>query len=190
MSCCANCGDNIPFELMGQYTDFSGGVHYGPIHNFCSSYCRSEWLKQERQRQAFEEQQEALRQQMLAEERRQQRAREEQEQRERAQREEQARKEREQREKEETEKIRREHFGLCAWCGRQNEQVYMNQLLFPGKKFCSKKCLFDNKNAENPSADSAAPCITDKESGNVYTSVIDAFEWSKNCDALVFTNCV
>lgn len=101
-----------------------------------------------------------------------------------AQRRQQEKEERERKEQEEKE--RKEHLGLCAWCGRQNEQVYTNQILFPGRKFCSKKCLVDAKNEENPSA-SDAPHITAQGTGNVYTSIEDAFEWSKSGDTLMFS---
>ena len=102
----------------------------------------------------------------------------------------------EQREKEEAEEERRqeeaerlEKLGKCAWCGRQNEQIYANQLLFPGRKFCSRKCLFDCKNAENPTElSSDTPRITLQSKGNVYTSIQDAVDDAQEGDTLVFSN--
>lgn len=171
---CANCGNYFDhgFEMNGM--DFcsescqrafeaktqaqSAPVYSGPDYSRKISNMQSE-LNALRQEQAAREQAEAQRRQQEKEERER---------------------------KEQEEKERKEHLGLCAWCGRQNEQVYTNQILFPGRKFCSKKCLVDAKNEENPSA-SDAPHITAQGTGNVYTSMEDAFEWSKSGDTLMFS---
>ena len=114
--------------------------------------------------------------------------RQEQAERQQKEKEERKRKEQEQREREENEKERLEHLGLCAWCGKHNEQVYMNQLLFPNRKFCSKKCVFDCKTAENPAEPAPdTPYITAQGTGNIYTSFRDAFDYTKEGDTLVLT---
>lgn len=91
------------------------------------------------------------------------------------------------RQAEEAEKARLEKLGTCEWCGKQNEQVYANQLLFPGKKFCSKKCLFDCKTAENPPEAADTPYITSQNTGNVFTSFADAVEYAQDGDTLLLT---
>ena len=101
-------------------------------------------------------------------------------------RQEQAERQQQEEERRQQEQERDEHLGKCAWCGKQNEQVYMNQLWFPARKFCSKKCLFDAKAAENPAVRDE-PYITAQKTGNVFTSIKEAFEWSKNGDTLVFS---
>ena len=160
---CENCGKQLTWE---HFTDFavldSGGVGW---RYFCSAYCRSEWQKRRAQR----EQQRAMQRQMEAENRRRQQ-------------EEEAR-----RQAEEAEKARLEKLGTCAWCGKQNEQVYANQLLFPGKKFCSKKCLFDCKSAENPPAAADTPYITSQNTENIFTSFADAVEYAQDGDTLMLS---
>ena len=95
----------------------------------------------------------------------------------------------EQERKDAEEKRRQEKLGKCAWCGRQNEQIFANQLLFPGRKFCSKKCLFDCKNAENPAEPAAdTPRITMQTSGNIYTSIKDAVDDAPDGETLLFSN--
>ncbi len=106
----------------------------------------------------------------------------EEEQRRQKEKEEQERKERE-------EKARQEKLGKCSWCGRQNEQIFANQLLFPGSKFCSKKCLFDCRSAENPAEPAAdTPRITMQPSGNIYTSIKDAVDDAPDGETLLFSN--
>lgn len=110
-----------------------------------------------------------------------------QEQARRQQEEEERRQEQERKDAEE--KRRQEKLGKCAWCGRQNEQIFANQLLFPGRKFCSKKCLFDCKNAENPAEPAAdTPRITMQTSGNIYTSIKDAVDDAPDGETLLFSN--
>ncbi len=104
-------------------------------------------------------------------------------------RKEQARRQQEQERKDAEEKRRQEKLGKCSWCGRQNEQIFANQLLFPGRKFCSKKCLFDCKNAENPAEPAAdTPRITMQTSGNIYTSIKDAVDDAPDGETLLFSN--
>ncbi|WP_296328459.1 Hsp70 family protein [uncultured Treponema sp.] len=188
---CANCGhyfndgydyDGIKFCSVSCFKAFEAKTapqtQYvsGPDYSSEISSMQSE-LNSLRQEQAERQQQEVERRQQ-EEERRQQ------EEKRRQEEEERRRQEEEERRRQEEEQ--RQHLGKCAWCGKQNEQVYMNQLLFPARKFCSKKCLFDAKSAENPTA-SDKPHITAQGTGNVYTSIKEAFEWSKDGDTLVFT---
>ena len=104
-------------------------------------------------------------------------------------RQEQARRQQEEERKEREEKARQEKLGKCSWCGRQNEQIFANQLLFPGRKFCSKKCLFDCRSAENPAEPAAdTPRITMQPSGNIYTSIKDAVDDAPDGETLLFSN--
>lgn len=158
---CENCGKQLTWE---HFTDFQ--VLHNGWRYFCSAYCRSEWQKrraQQEQQEALLKQQRAMQRQMEAENRRRQ-------------------------QQEAAEKARIEKLGTCAWCGKQNEQVYVDQLLFPGKKFCSKKCLFDCKTAENPNVPADTPYITEQNTGNIFSSFAEAI----NCglhdgDILVFS---
>ena len=168
---CANCGCRID--------PFRGSVVYDPVvtmgfnEKYCSKRCQREY------HQTHESPADAFARQM----REQEQARRQAEEEARRQAEEEAR-----RQAEEAEKARLEKLGTCAWCGKQNEQVYANQLLFPGKKFCSKKCLFDCKSAENPPAAAAdTPYITSQNTENIFTSFADAVEQAQDGDTLVLS---
>lgn len=167
---CANCGCRID--------PFRDSVVYDPVvtmgfnEKYCSKRCQREY------HQTHENPADAFVRQM----REQEQARRQAQERARRQAEEEAR-----RQAEEAEKARLEKLGTCAWCGKQNEQVYANQLLFPGKKFCSKKCLFDCKSAENPPEAADTPYITSQNTGNVFTSFADAVEYAQDGDTLLLT---
>ena len=168
---CDNCGCSIDV-FRGNYvsdplrSDFTGRWN----KHFCSVRCQREYHSQD---EFVIQQQEAERKRQLEEQRRIA--------------EEQRRIAEEQRRRQE-EKIRLEKLGKCEWCGKQNEVVYANQLLFPGKKFCSKKCLFDCKSAENPTevADNNS-FITVQSTGSICTSVEDAIEYAADGDTLLFS---
>ncbi len=177
------------------------GYGYGTYNGvyFCTESCMNAYIAEAASRASYDysseissmqselnalRQEQAERQQQEEERRQQEEERRQQEEKRRQEEEERRRQEEEERCRQEEEQ--RQHLGKCAWCGKQNEQVYMNQLLFPARKFCSKKCLFDAKSAENPTA-SDKPHITAQGTGNVYTSIKEAFEWSKDGDTLVFT---
>ncbi len=182
---CANCGNYIDGHYSGCW---SGGIH------FCSGSCAN----------AFEAKTRASSPQVIVESGpdysgeissmqnelnalRQEQARRQQEEKQRRREEEQRRQEQERKEREE--KARQEKLGKCAWCGRQNEQIFANQLLFPGRKFCSKKCLFDCRSAENPAEPAAdTPRITMQPSGNIYTSIKDAVDDAPDGETLLFSN--
>lgn len=187
MARCVNCG---------AYVSNGDGVYFARSGlQFCSESCANAYREQRNANQArldkMESQQRAtanLQAEINALRNDQARRDREEEERRQKEKEEQERKEQEQREREEAEKERLEHLGKCAWCGKQNEQVYMNQLLFPTRKFCSKKCVFDCKTAENPAEPAPdTPYITAQGTGNIYTSFPDAFDYTKEGDTLVLT---